>query len=83
MLGVQMELDKLPQEVIQVNNKPERIAAISVQLDSIIMESLCKLVLTGEIRGKCWFAANQTFGRLARGPPFTSWLSTNFRANLE
>jgi hypothetical protein len=68
MLGVQMELDKLPQDVIQVNNKPERIAAITVQLDSIIRESLCKPVLAGEIRGKCLFAASQTFGRMALGP---------------
>ena len=68
MLGVCMDLSGLPEDKLVVSNKPDRITAISAQLDEVIRSNKCSSVLAGEIRGKCQFASNQIYGRVAMGP---------------
>lgn len=68
MLGVTMDMSSLPADLLAVDNKPERVLAVSALIDSALLMTRCPAPLTGEIRGKCQYSANQFFGRVALGP---------------
>ena len=68
MLGVTMELSHLTSDLLNVENKKERVAAVSELIDHALTLAKCPAPLTAEIKGKCQFAANQMFGRVATGP---------------
>ena len=68
MLGVSMNLEQLPDNLLIVDNKPDRILSVSQLIDTALALKRCPAPLTGEIKGKCQFAANQLYGRIALGP---------------
>jgi hypothetical protein len=68
MLGVVCSTREMHNDVISVSNKPERIASIVSQIDGILScSTLCKQ-LASELKGKCQFASNQVYGRIASAP---------------
>lgn len=68
MLGVTMDLTNLSSDLLCVENKKERVISVSELIDHALSLPKCPAPLTAEIKGKCQFAANQMFGRVATGP---------------
>ena len=63
MLGINMILDKLPDGIIECENKADRIDDIAVTVNSIILSSKCSQPLAATLRGKLQFSSNQFFAR--------------------
>ena len=67
LLGCSLQLERCPQDTIEVGNKPERIEEISGMLSKCVEERRCSQPLAATIGGKCQFASGQVFGRLTQG----------------
>jgi hypothetical protein len=68
VLGVVVDLTSVPEGKIVVCNKVTRVETICEQIAGVEAEGSLAAPLAAEIRGKCQFAANQLFGRIAAGP---------------
>lgn len=67
-MGVVYDCNGMPAGKILVSNKPERMAGIVQQIDGALKACIVPKPLTSELKGKCQFASNQIFGRIANGP---------------
>ena len=68
VLGTVVDLSQVGRGSIIVRNKETRVQAISSQIDAIVKDNFLSSPVTAELRGKCQYAANQLFGRIAVGP---------------
>lgn len=68
MLGVCPDMRKLPEDLLLIDNKPDRVSEVSAQIDSTLKLVRCSAPAVAELKGKCQFAANQFYGRVALGP---------------
>ena len=68
VLGVSVDLSLVPAGKVVVRNKVTRVETICEQIAGVEAEGFMSAPLAAEVRGKCQFAANQLFGRVAAGP---------------
>jgi ribonuclease HI len=67
VLGAVIDLKECVRNSVSVRNKPGRVEAICNELQSILDAGSCPAPVAAVIRGRCQYASNQMFGRIAAG----------------